>query len=228
MSEERKKSSLMNNRSNESSSDALLVMAKRVVWFVIPILLMGMGYWVQLNGWEEGAISTRQVTSPQSHLYHIFVALFSGWIAWRVPTAHWRRYGRWGLWGMLMSLLLVAGFGREINGAIRAFELLGVSIAPATAVPLLLTITLAYSLPERKQNRFPPFSQSTSILLLSILLLVLLQPNGGIVLVSLLLLSVLLLLAGYAKYGAVAAGVLSLFCIASVKMRLFDCCFKLY
>ena len=81
----------------------------------------------------------------ERHALYLTVSAFSGMLAFQVPTRYWQQAAPWlfVLGVALLALLLVPGFGREINGARRWLSLGIVNLQPSEFVKLFVVLYAA-------------------------------------------------------------------------------------
>ena len=87
------------------------------------------------------------------HLLYGVVGLIGLYVGWRIDYGHYQRWVYLVLGGtVLMLVLLLAGLGTRVDGAVRWFRFAGVSFQPSELAKFALVVYLAYSLAKKKDK----------------------------------------------------------------------------
>ncbi len=169
-----------------SSRDAWGGLAGYDVWLIVcVVLLLGLGL-VMVASASVG-IADRRFDAPLHYFWRQLVALAAGgalaWVAMRTPLETWERASGMFLLlvAFLLTLVLVPGLGREVNGSMRWLQVGPVSLQPSEPAKLCFVIYLAGYLVrhgEQVRTRFIGFIKPVG-LLTGVGLLLLLEPDYG-------------------------------------------------
>ncbi len=202
--------------------------------FIIVSMLVSLGL---IMVFSATAISSDPSLAPNHqkflrHLFHIAVSVFVMWAVSHV-SIHWiQRYFKWlmGIGAALLVLVLIPGIGVEINGSRRWINIGVATIQPAELTKILTIIFFAAHL---SQNRHAVHTleiwKPYFLVLGSVCLLLLLQPDLGMVMVIGATVSIMLFLAGarlmhilYIGSAAVATVVALILAVDYRRERLFN------
>lgn len=124
----------------------------------------------------------------QRYLFHMGLGMLAGFAVYRVPVATWQRTGwLWLCLGLvLLTLVLVPGIGRTVNGARRWLALGPLTFQVSELVKLFVIIYLAGYLVRRHaelRNRWSGFIKPMAVVFM-VTLLLLLEPDFGATVVT--------------------------------------------
>tara|TARA_B100001996_G_scaffold294232_1_gene234472 strand:+ start:96 stop:1262 length:1167 start_codon:yes stop_codon:yes gene_type:complete len=116
-------------------------------------------------------------------LFHLFLGLFLLITIFLIPLTFWEQFDRWllALGILLLILVFIPGVGVEVNGANRWIRIFGFSLQPSEIMKFLIILYIsAYCVRRSDEVRSDLLSfVRPSVLLVSIISLILIQPDLG-------------------------------------------------
>ena len=116
-------------------------------------------------------------------LFHLFLGFFLLITIFLIPLTFWEQFDRWllALGILLLILVFIPGVGVEVNGANRWIRIFGFSLQPSEIMKFLIILYIsAYCVRRSDEVRSELLSfVRPSILLVSIISLILIQPDLG-------------------------------------------------
>ena len=116
-------------------------------------------------------------------LFHLFLGFFLLITVFLIPLTFWEQFDRWllALGILLLILVFIPGVGVEVNGANRWIRIFGFSLQPSEIMKFLIILYIsAYCVRRSDEVRSDLLSfVRPSILLVSIISLILIQPDLG-------------------------------------------------
>ena len=116
-------------------------------------------------------------------LFHLFLGFFLLITVFLIPLTFWEQFDRWllALGILLLILVFIPGVGVEVNGANRWIRIFGFSLQPSEIMKFLIILYIsAYCVRRSDEVRRDLLSfVRPSILLVSIISLILIQPDLG-------------------------------------------------
>ena len=116
-------------------------------------------------------------------LFHLFLGFFLLITVFLIPLTFWEQFDRWllALGILLLILVFIPGVGVEVNGANRWIRIFGFSLQPSEIMKFLIILYIsAYCVRRSDEVRSDLLSfVRPSVLLVSIISLILIQPDLG-------------------------------------------------
>ena len=116
-------------------------------------------------------------------LFHLFLGFFLLITVFLIPLTFWEQFDRWllALGILLLILVFIPGVGVEVNGANRWIRIFGFSLQPSEIMKFLIILYIsAYCVRRSDEVRRDLLSfVRPSVLLVSIISLILIQPDLG-------------------------------------------------
>tara|TARA_B100000686_G_scaffold350703_1_gene447387 strand:+ start:1198 stop:2364 length:1167 start_codon:yes stop_codon:yes gene_type:complete len=116
-------------------------------------------------------------------LFHLFLGFFLLITIFLIPLTFWEQFDRWllALGILLLILVFIPGVGVEVNGANRWIRIFGFSLQPSEIMKFLIILYIsAYCVRRSDEVRSDLLSfVRPSVLLVSIISLILIQPDLG-------------------------------------------------
>ena len=165
------------------------------------------------------------------HAAYLTAGLVAGLIAFQIPTRLWQKYSfhLFLLGVLLLVLVLIPGIGREVNGSRRWISLLIVNFQPSEFMKLFMVIYVA-NYTVRKAAYLGNFRKGflpMLIVMLTVGLLLLLEPDFGSFVVITAIIMAILFLGGInlkpftGLIGFVVTGLLTLIWVEPYRMQRF-------
>lgn len=155
------------------------------------LLLMGIGLVMIASASSAVAFTNTGNTFHYftRHMIYVVIALAAGWVTLLVPMSFWQRHSGWLLIAafIVLTLVLIPGIGREVNGSRRWIGVGVFNIQPSELAKLFMVVFLAGFLVRRKDEVKQRLRGLIKPLVLAILMAILLglEPDYGAVVVML-------------------------------------------